>query len=1423
MKHLKLLLTTIAGSTLLSLSAQAQSGTWTNLNSGLWSDTANWLNGIVASGSGSVADFSTTDITNELGHVVTLDASRTLGSLTISDTDTNTPASWILNTNNPAGPNLTLAGGTTTITVGTLGPTNYAQINPVIAGTAGFTKAGTGELRLTGVNTVTGQINVNGGRLHLAGGNFAGGTLPLGITNNLSGGATLSIANTINNLRVTANNSGTVEGRVTIQLNNIGGGANSTLNILEQASGATVTAGNSWAAGGSISNINVTSTGANVSFLRLRPNGSSFDTVNSLTNTVLNLDRINMFAVNNSGGNTYNIGAINGTTNAIWRGAQNGAAYYFVGRMNKDMLFEGTAAPEAAGFSSFRLIKVGTGTLTFSGTNLTYGGDQEAIEARRGGFTTIDDGAIALTNGASFGRGIVGTDFVEYFHTIIVNSNGTYDVTGTTNNTTSPLTVLQGTGKVKGAYVHDEAVLSPAGALSAGTLTFLNDLTITNNPSTNDLGAPIALVTSNSTLRLDISPSLTSGNDRINVGGQAFVDGNPDVEVNFLGGASAGAYTLVYATNGVVGNPSSWNVKWGGRGAAPTVTATANEVKLNVSLGAAATLVWSGASNAVWDVNTTSNWNNGGLGDKFFQLDAVRFNESLGVLANTAITLNTIVTPSSMVVSNDVGINPFYSITGSGQIGGGTSLDKRGNGTLTLTTVNTYAGGTTNSGGGTLDIGAVGNALGSGSLTMNDATLQTSGNNITINNPIAFTANTTNKLRAIGTPALSIFGGNITGPSSARLAFDTDSVSPTQRGVDLSGTNTGFTGTVEFVGPVFIRFRDVASAGTSAIRWELGDVGAALASLGVNAPRTFQLGYLSGGANSSLSGHASGGGGAGSDVTWEIGALGLDMVFAGNIVNGVPGGGTNYTAVTKVGAGKLTLSGANSTYTGPTTVSNGILQVDGVLGNTPVTLVSGTTLQGNGSIGGTVSILSGATYSPGTSIGQMTLGGLSLAGTCLMELDGAAATNCDRATISGTLNCGGTLNVVNLGGGLLAGDTFQLFIAANTTGSFGTINLPVLGGGLVWVTNRLYSEGVIQVGLSGSTPLIWKGDGSGNAWSVGGPLNWLSNAGYSGGSPTAAAFANGLAVVIDETGSNNVPVALSGTVQPVSVAVGAAKNYTLGGSGKISGSATLSKSGGGTLTVANTNDYSGATTVNNGLLLVNGQLPNSAVTVSSLGDLRLNGGLVGSATIGSGTTLDGVGNVSSNLTVDVGGTVQPGIGGIGKLTVGGDLALAGSTVLELNMAAPATNDQIQVAGTITAGGTLTVTNIGAELVNGTVFQLFSGAASGFATVTLPVSNLTATAAYAWTDNIATDGTLTLVSGGAVNTTPINLTSSYSSGTLTIDWPASHLGWRLMTQTNVLGIGLSTNWVTVDGTTNVNQFQTLVDPEQPTVFFQLVYP
>jgi hypothetical protein len=84
-----------------------------------------------------------------------------------------------------------------------------------------------------------------------------------------------------------------------------------------------------------------------------------------------------------------------------------------------------------------------------------------------------------------------------------------------------------------------------------------------------------------------------------------------------------------------------------------------------------------------------------------------------------------------------------------------------------------------------------------------------------------------------------------------------------------------------------------------------------------------------------------------------------------------------------------------------------------------------------------------------------------------------------------------------------------------------------------------------------------------------------------------------------------------------------------------------------------------------------------------------------------------------------------------------------------------------------------------------------------------------------------DGSVEVVQ--IVNPTPTNLTFSASGGRLTLGWPADHTGWRLLAQTNGLGLGLSTNWFPVSGSSATNQITFPLAPSNPTVFYRLVYP
>jgi autotransporter-associated beta strand protein len=169
------------------------------------------------------------------------------------------------------------------------------------------------------------------------------------------------------------------------------------------------------------------------------------------------------------------------------------------------------------------------------------------------------------------------------------------------------------------------------------------------------------------------------------------------------------------------------------------------------------------------------------------------------------------------------------------------------------------------------------------------------------------------------------------------------------------------------------------------------------------------------------------------------------LTYGGIIANN--GNGTG--GLTKDSAGKLTLTGT-STYTGATLVSAGTMLVNGALsGTSGVSVSSGATLGGTGSITNGVAVVLGATLSPGASIESLGLGSLDLDGSLLIEWDTTVSPYIDLLNIASTLNLGSNSSVIftNLGAGSLDLNTPYIFATygpGGLTGTFKTVsNLPV--------------------------------------------------------------------------------------------------------------------------------------------------------------------------------------------------------------------------------------------------------------------------------------------------------------------------------------------------------------------------------------------
>lgn len=309
---------------------------------------------------------------------------------------------------------------------------------------------------------------------------------------------------------------------------------------------------------------------------------------------------------------------------------------------------------------------------------------------------------------------------------------------------------------------------------------------------------------------------------------------------------------------------------------------------------------------------------------------------------------------------------------------------------------------------------------------------------------------------------------------------------------------------------------------------------------------------------------------------------------------------------------------------------------------------------------------------------------------------------------------------------------------------------------------------------------------------------------------------NGVVANRDDVTDLLVASNLNITIGGATLAVDAGRTATL--QSALTGAGSLTKTGPGLAVLAASNSFAGGTFIPEGTLAVT-----HPAALAGSPRLHLAGGtfdatVLGAWSVGAGKALSGQGTVRGNVVVN--GTLLPGAS-YGALTFEHNLTLVGSTVLELGRTnGQVAHDAVVVAGALQHGGSLLVTNVGAEpLQAGDTFVLFSaGARSGsFAEVLLPPLP----PPLFWTNRLTVDGTLAVLS--PVDPTPTNLVWQVAGGVLTLTWPASHMGWRLEVQTNSLTAGLGTNWFTWPGAHLTNRITLDADPGGGALFFRLAYP
>jgi len=1285
-------------------------------------------------------------------------------------------------------------------------------LSGVISGIGLLVKSNTSTLSLTGSNTYSGGTAFNGGTLSIGNGTALGtGTLNVG----LMASGTLTIANT---------NAVTVNNNLVLPAP----GSAVTFNIVKNSPG--ISTGTQLNLAGNVSGGNANTT------LFLNSNTGSDNTTTyrfAGTNTFL----VNRVELNRGGIVVVNAASMGDPSNLVYLDGNNHKTLGDL-RFETSMTFPnpiqlayttgtyvGTDTNNVAltGLvSGLNLIKLGSGTMALNGGN-TYTGN-----------TTVNGGTLAFGAAGTMPPGAV----------ITVSGNTALDVSALASPVLSGSQTLQGGGTgtaTVAGNLQDSAgtIIIPGGITNVGTLAITGNLTLAGADTLNfDLGK---------------TPTSAGGtnNDLITIASNLTINTDTTVNINPSQLALAGGTYKLISYGGTLngaGNTASWIV--GGYTPSGRVTgvaiseATPGEIDLIVT-GSPAPLVWQGdGSGNAWDVQTTTNWLNGGTPDYFYQFDNALFTDTGS--NSPAVDIQAAVTPSSVVVSNNVENYTFNSSVGQGISGGGT-LTKSGTGTLTiLNNNNPYTGITT------INNGAL--VLGDG--VSNDGSLSASPivNNATLKFNVASAQTAAAAISGSGTV---VQAGNLNGTLTLNASNSWTGGLTIQSGTAKPGVNYALPAgeSVTITAGGAYDFNGIANGSTTTRAYSFTIAGAgpdstsgAMVNSGGNINTSASVSNLTLSANATV-------GGSG---RWDIGSVSNSMLngngfvltkAGGNLMDLAPQIMTNVASI-QITSGNLFYQTYNQTNPWTANITNYVASgaILGIYGsqtiNVPI-LADGGTIdnQGSGtpvwsgpvSVTANSAILSTASGSQILSGSVNGPGGLTVqGGTYSVTLSGSnsftGGTTINAGTLvvangnalgtgNATINTGalyfnfpsGTTNVVTNDIALPATGT-QEFTLQGIPTNFTTVHLTgVISGGTSGLQYNL-----VDTGVTGNHSSVLVLDNTNNSFSG----NILMNRGSLAFTSDAALGNLSNAILFDTWNTNGAlrfaadnitlnssrtitlaPTGNSGNVQPVDV-----QGFTGTIAGAIGGAGQLIKQGTGTLILTGNETYTGATTVSAGLLLVNGSTGTSTITVSSnavLGGL----GIVGGATTvqKKGTIQGGDANYSSTLTVP---TLNLG-------TTNTDVTYSWFKVA---------TGGIVAATTLNVSGTNLVNILDVSLPYGTN-TLFTytgsiGGSNGFGGLQLGTVPSGVAAQLLNTGSAVQFAITPLV---LVNTNPPVLTNIISGSTLTLSWPADHLGWELLVQTNSLNAGLGTNWFAWPNTTNLTSVPITLDPSAPAVFFKLVYP
>jgi autotransporter-associated beta strand protein len=769
-------------------------------------------------------------------------------------------------------------------------------------------------------------------------------------------------------------------------------------------------------------------------------------------------------------------------------------------------------------------------------------------------------------------------------------------------------------------------------------------------------------------------------------------------------------------------------------------------------------------------------------------------------------------------------------------------------GILQMTTANTIPGATSISNSATLAVSQIGSGTANlGNLTFNGggstpgATLSvapTLANNpaVALVNCSTLTLNGTNSISlpvgTLGTIALIKYNGAIAGSGNCTnlilpqgaLGFISNSVAASTIYAVITSTGPGivWTGTNSTAGKT--NLWDISST----TNWVIG-----------TTPTAYRQVVVPG----DLVTFSDVGSGV---VTLNINVGPASLTISNNSKNYTFGGTGNIsgpTSLLKLGTGTATLNLTNNNYTSATVVSNGTLQVgslaalsagaDVLIGPSGKLELAGFNqsageLTGSGIVdnnSGSDLVLTFGTANGGTWNGSTTDGGHGgvawiKRGNGTWVVGGNNRLGNGSPFINTNIFLAGTTIITN--GGSVISPRLQTGIGFGG-GSSATV---IMGGGTLAVSND-----VLAVGFVGGTGTLIVNSGTvvhagGAQGAFGAPNNLIVGAG--GGTGTlivnGGQVLNSQALWLGQNAGGSGTLYLGGGLVQATIVQPSGAPAT-----------SIAYFNGGTLQAsANSGDLLQVTSMimSNGLVLDDGGFSVNIVTANLQPGDAFNGGVTkqgagtlyfdtgntytGTTTV-TGGTLAGIGSVTGPVVVAPGGAIGAGgAAGVGTFTINSNLTINGKATLRINKnGGVPSSDLITGLSTVTYGGTLVITNTTSDstaLVAGDTFTLFSATthAGNFASI---VGSPGGSLGFSFAN-----GVLTVISTAA---NPTNITFSVSGSTLTLSWPADHLGWYV--QSNSVSIVNSGAWFDVPGSQSGTSLNVTVNPAQPQIFFRMRHP